>query len=156
MNEQPKTGASTGGSGGGRLPSWLMVAAPAVALVIGVALGALLTSGTSDSSSEADDAPTQSASEQASPSEGDVSVVIPHECRDAAETVQEATELIRENVSSFRNFRTQDIVDLLNQLEDLDQQARDQARACSQVETTTVSPSAEESLSDSPSESSSP
>lgn len=151
MNEQAETPGSSGASGGGgRLPTWVTVAAPAVALVIGLALGALLTSGNSDSG-EADDSPTQSESGPASPSEGDVAVVVPHECRDAAETVQEATDLIRENVSSFRNFRTKDIVDLLNQLEDLDQQARDQARACSQVETTTVSPSAEESDSASPS-----
>ncbi len=135
-------GAARTSSGGGRLPSWALVAAPAVALVVGVVLGVVLTSVGGDSSGkDADDSPTTSASDSSSPGTGDVAVVVPSECGDAAETVQEATNLIRENVSAIREFRTKDIVEFLNELEDLDQQARDQAEACSKVDVSTVSPS---------------
>ena len=134
-------GAARSSSGGGRLPSWALVAAPAAALVVGVLLGVVLTSVGGDSGGDADGSPTTSASDSSSPGTGDVAVVVPSECGDAAETVREATNLIRENVSAIREFRTKDIVDFLNELEDLDQQARDQADACSKVDVSTVSPS---------------
>lgn len=136
----------------GALPRWLLVAAPAVALLIGIGLGALVVGvggeGGSDDS-DGDPSPTTSASAASSP--GDVAVIVPAECQEAAQTVQEATTLIRDSVAALRDFQTGEMRTFLNQLEDLDAQAREQAQACAQVDTTTVAPNPSEAT-DNPSE----
>jgi len=50
------------------------------------------------------------------------------------ETVQEATALIRDGASAIREFRPDELITLLDDLEDLDAVAREQATACEEVD----------------------
>ena len=65
---------------------------------------------------------------------GDVEVVVPQECLDAAATVEEATEVLRNGVGAVEDCDRQSILDMLNRLEDLEAQAREQADRCSDVD----------------------
>lgn len=159
MTDPAKPTTEEGGPHHGPRPlSRWVVALPAIALVVGIALGALVVGVATDNGDDTpdrDDEPTPSAAA----SEDSTAVIVPDACRQAAASVAEATNLIRDAVSDIRNFRAEEILDLLDQLEDLDNQARDQAALCSDIEVTAVpspggSPSApEESPSAAPSES---
>lgn len=92
-----------------------------VALVIGLVVGLLVGHATGGGGSEAA-APTPTSTGRA--------VIVPDSCLAAATSVTEATELIREHVQDIRDFKAQEIIALLDQLEDLDQQARRQAATC--------------------------
>lgn len=120
---------------------WALVVAPAAALLIGLGLGALLVGvGGGGSSGEANEDASPSPPDSAAASPGDIAVVVPQECREAAESVQQATTLIRDSVAALADFKAGQITSLLNQLEDLDAQAREQAAACAQVDVATISP----------------
>ena len=108
--------------------------------VLGLLIGGLVIAAGSDSGSEPEANPTVTASPSSSAS-ADTAVVVPQECVQAAKTVQEATSRIRDGVADIRDFRAQKIVDLLNELEDLSQQANEEAKTCSNIEVTTSDPS---------------
>jgi hypothetical protein len=67
-----------------------------------------------------------------SPTE-EVTVVVPQECLEAANTVRDATQLLRDGVDAVRDFRPDELVGLLDRLEGLDALAREQADSCSQA-----------------------
>ena len=137
MTDPAKPTTEPGDSHHGPRPlSRWVVALPAIALVAGIALGALVVGVATDNDDTPtrDDEPTPSATES-----GDsTAVIVPDACRQAAASVAEATDLLRDAVSDIRNFRAEEILDLLNQLEDLDTQAREQAALCTDIEVTAV------------------
>ncbi len=71
--------------------------------------------------------------EDPSPSQ-DGAFVLPQECLESAETVQEATALIHGGASAIREFRPDELISLFDELEDLDAVAREQATACEEVD----------------------
>lgn len=110
-----------------------MVWVPAVTFLVGIGLGALVVGVAGGGDSGAASTPPPSTSPSSPSPSGGTAVVVPNQCLEAARTVREATDLIRSNVTAIRDFQAQKIVDFLNQLEDLDQQARQQAAACQDV-----------------------
>ena len=107
------------------------VALPAVTLVLGIALGGLVTWAATDSGSTAGttaDAgiPTPSAST----SQAGTAVVAPDSCLEAAQTLTDAFNEIQDGVAAIRDFEPSPLIDTLNRLEDLDQLARDQVASC--------------------------
>ncbi len=137
--------AESGGdtpSGSARTMPWWYVIVPAATFVIGLAIGGLVMGIGSDSSNET--SPTETGSASPTPEEsgaaatpGDTTVVVPRECIQAAETAQEATQLILDNLSAIRNFEGQRIIDLLDRLEELSQQTQDLGDSCSGVDIST-------------------
>lgn len=112
-----------------------VVAAPSIALVLGILLGgSLVWLTTNDSSPITGDEQDEDTSES-SPSPA-TAVVVPDACLEAADSVREATELLRAGLDDVRSFRAEALIDLLNDLEDLDRQARAQAETCSEVQIT--------------------
>ena len=65
---------------------------------------------------------------------------MPDECLEAASTVEEVTEVLREGVGAVSDFRTDELRSLLRELEALDLQARDQVEACRDVRTEESAP----------------
>lgn len=125
-----------------RTTHWSLIAVPAVALLVGLVLGALVVGvGNGGSTADPEGRVTVTVSPSANSSE-DTAVIVPRECAQAAETVQEATQLIRDDLSAVRNFQASKIVDLLNELEDLTNQANEQARTCSDISVTPTSDAA--------------
>lgn len=115
---------------------WWFAVIPALTLLVGLVLGGLLVGITDVGSQTPQAEPTTTST----PSPGDptatrdVAVVVPQECLEAAETVQEAAELIRDGASAIREFRPDELITLLDELEDLDALAREQATACEEVD----------------------
>ncbi len=70
------------------------------------------------------------------PGEGtaDTVVTLPGACEDAADSLTEATRLIDDVAGAVRDFRPDELVGLLDQLEDLDAQVRSQTAECSRVD----------------------
>lgn len=141
MND-PDTPATTGATAAGaegprpsRTPWWRSVAllAPAVALVVGLLIGALVV-GAGERSGSSRPAPTVTVTADPDASTDDTSVVVPRECLEAAETVEEATDVLQEGVGAVRDFRRDTLVELLNRLEELEAEARGQAATCREVE----------------------
>ncbi|MDQ3484475.1 MAG: hypothetical protein M3445_03560 [Actinomycetota bacterium] len=128
----PRSGETTGAPRSGPLSRWV-VAAPAIALLVGLVLGGLVV-GVASTESDSDSADDTVPSPSASTSAPGTSVVVPDSCLQSAETVAEATALIRNGVGAIRDFRPEEILDLLDELEDLDAQAREQAAMCADVE----------------------
>lgn len=125
-----------------RTMHWSLIAVPAVALLVGLVLGGLVVGvGSGGSSADPEDRETVTVSPSANSSD-DTAVIVPRECIQAAETVQEATRRIRDELSAIRNFQASRIVDLLNELEDLTNQADEQARTCSDISVTPTSDAA--------------
>ena len=119
-------------------PGGWFVAAPAIALVVGLVIGGLVVwAGQGGSSNEAAPSTTPSPTPSASATApGNATVVVPRECLAAADTVQEATDVFRDLVSAFRDFRAEELRNLLDRLETLQKQARSEADACRDVEVT--------------------
>ncbi len=115
-----------------RLGSWWFAVVPAITLLVGLVLGGLVVGVTVDGEPESRTTPAPTPVDP-SPTE-DVTVVVPQECLEAAETVQEATALIRDGASAIREFRPDELITLLDDLEDLDAVAREQATACEEVD----------------------
>jgi len=107
------------------------LAVPAIALLVGLVLGGLIVGVAENGSGPSSEAATPSATDP-SPRE-DATVVVPPECLEAANTVRDATRLLREGVDALRDVRIQELLDLLNEVEDLDALAREQADTCSQA-----------------------
>lgn len=117
-----------------RTGSWWFVVVPAITLLVGLVLGGLIVGVAHDGSKSPDVGPSATPTPADPSASSDVAVVVPQECLQAAETVQRATELIRDGVAAIRDFRPDELITLLDQLEDLDAEAREQAAACSEVE----------------------
>lgn len=141
MSEKDQTAASesrtTAGSSTGGTSRWHAVL-PVVTLLIGVLLGGVIAGVAVDrySTDEPAPAPTEGetgAGDDETTSE-DLQVVVPKECLDAAATVEEATDVLREGVGAVRDFERQPLLDVLNRLEDLEVQAREQAERCTEVD----------------------
>lgn len=114
---------------------WWFAVIPALTLLVGLVLGGLIVGVTDVGSAPGSKPTTISTPSPADPSASeDVAVVVPQECLEAAETVQEATELIRDGASAIREFRPDELITLLDELEDLDAVAREQATACEEVD----------------------
>jgi|GEM_PF-4914294 len=135
MNSKGEPTETSAGRGRPRPVSRWVVAAPSITLVLGMLLGGSLVWLTTNNGDgpEAGDEPTDTTD---SPPEPGTAVVVPDACLEAAESVREATELIRDGVDDVRAFRAEAIIDMLNDLEDLDAQARAQAETCAEVEVT--------------------
>lgn len=91
-----------------RLGSWWFAVVPALTLLVGLVLGGLVVGVTVDGEPESRTASTP-APVDPSPTE-DVAVVVPQECLEAAQTVQEATALIRDGASAIREFRPDELI----------------------------------------------
>ncbi len=126
-------GSDAGDPVGSRPLSRWVIAAPSIALVVGMLLGGALiwvtTHNTGPGAEDSRDEP------EASPSPG-TAVVVPNACLQAADSVREATELMRGGLDDIRAFRAERIIELLDDLEDLDNQARAQAQTCADVHIT--------------------
>jgi len=111
------------------------MAVPAVTFVVGLVLGGVVIGVGVDGdegSPEAD--PSATPSGAAPTPTSDVTVVVPNACIEASETVTEAVDVIQDAVGAVRDFRPEELVDMLNELELLDARARDLARQCAEVE----------------------
>lgn len=100
---------------------------PALTFVAGLLLSWLVVGVALD-----DDAPDRvgaDPSEPTSPSPG-TGVVVPDACIEAVDTAQQAISSIQDGARALRDFRPEEVIDLLDELEDLDQQAREQIATC--------------------------
>lgn len=131
---------SDGAPAPARTMHWGVVVAPAVALVVGLVVGGLVV-GAGNGGASPSATRTVTVSPSANPSE-DTAVVVPKECVQAADTVQEALALLRDNISAIQEFRANAIIDLLNELEDLSNKANTEARTCSDITITPTSDAA--------------
>lgn len=106
---------------------------PVATFLVGLGLGLvmMIAVGGDDVSPGADPEPTPSAS---SPGGGDTVVTLPAACEDAAENITAATQLLDDVAASVRDFRPQELVDLLEKLETLDAETRELAGQCSAVD----------------------
>ena len=119
--------------------SWWPVLAPAAAFLAGLLLGGLLIGVVSDDDGTPAADPESGAStsadgSSASPSEGDTTIVVPEECLEAVDSVEQALDLADRSAGAVRDFQPEELRSLLRELEGLDQQARAQVEACRQVE----------------------
>ena len=144
MSEKEQTdgpaGKPTGLPGGGTRSGWF-VALPALTLLLGLVLGALIAGVAVDGPLTGEDPssdPTSTESPSPEPDEtsptGDIEVVVPQECLEAADTVEEATKVLRDGVGAIEDFEREPLLDVLNRLEDLEAEAREQADRCSDVD----------------------
>jgi hypothetical protein len=109
------------------------VLAPAVALVVGLLIGGVVVGVAGD-----DEAPTTTPAPTSptvddppgSPTDGGTTIVVPDACLEAVNTVEDATQLTRDGAAAIRDFEPAELTALLTELEELDQQAREQAQAC--------------------------
>lgn len=118
------------------MPRWWSSAVPAVAFLIGLVLGGLVIGvGVlgDDSGGDALSTPAPAGGADPMPT-SDITVVVPNACLEAAETVEEAMDLIRSGVQDVSEFQPEALLELLDRLEDLDARARDLARQCSEVD----------------------
>ena len=132
MSDSPERPPGPPGAESRPLSRWVVLM-PALTLVVGLVLGGVVVGvAQDDGDTTSDRVGSESASPTASASnEPGTAVIAPDSCLEAAETVRQATELIRGGIESIREFRAEEIIDLLNELETLDNRAREQASTCS-------------------------
>jgi hypothetical protein len=138
-----------------------VVLVPALALVVGVVLGGVVV-GVAPGGVDPQDPSVGEDTGQPTETTSDgpaTALIVPDSCLEAAETVQQATGVIRDGLGAIREFRADEIIDLLDQLENLDTQAREQAGTCTgttvtdaplEVESPSPSPSTSPSVSPTP------
>lgn len=131
------------------LSRWV-VALPAITFLVGLILGGFVigVAGNGDGVGSSGDQAGETPSSSPGPA---TAVVVPDACLEAARTVQQAVALIRGGVGAIRSFEADKILELLNQLEDLDTLAREQADTCS-ASTVTDAPLPGEDTEPAPSE----
>lgn len=116
---------------------WGLRLLPALTFLVGTVLGAVVViagqPGATVSEVTGEPSPSPSASSDAGAG-GDTVVTLPAACEGAAENVTEATRLIDEAATAVRDFRPDELVDLLNRLEDLDTETRELAAECRRVQ----------------------
>ena len=130
--------------------SWLGLLVPTVTFLVGLVLGGVLVY--ANSGGDASDVAVPESEATASPSAGaqDTVVTLPAACDQAATKVREAYALLRQAVGQVRDFQADALVDTLNSLEDVDEEARVLVSECSAVQVST-SPTASSSATTSPS-----
>ncbi len=121
--------------------SWVHSLIPAATFVLGLLIGAALLyasgSGRDTGTSKnpgVDGSPPPSASSTPS---GATVITVPAACQQAANKLQEATDLLRSTVDSVRNFDPDKLTRALRQLETIDAQTRPLVRQCTEVDITT-------------------
>ena len=128
MDTTPETGRT--GNGGGR--SFLLV--PAATFLVGLALGAALVwvAQPSDSGggSEAQPSPGVSVSPSTSPSGPPTASRSPGPCVRAAQDAEQVIRLVREAVTALGALDAARLEELVDEMELLDEQVRDDARLC--------------------------
>ncbi len=129
--------SATGQPSGSGPPGWLSWAVPAATFVVGLVLGGVVIGvGTGNDSGGPSAAASPSSGGSTSTPTAAVTVTVPNACLQAADTVQQATSLIRSAVTDVRDFSPDKLTRTLNRLEDLDAKARAQADQCSQARVT--------------------
>lgn len=135
----PGSGGSSTAPERDRSGSLWSVLAPAAALLVGLVLGGVLVGVMND---DDDNEPSAEPEASASPTPGDASpsesatiIVVPNECLEAADSVEEALQLVERGAAALRDFESAELRELLRELEALDAQARAQAEACQEVQT---------------------
>ncbi len=116
---------------------WGLRLLPALTFLVGIVLGAVVVIAGQPGATvgEVTGEPSPSPSASSDPDAvGDTVVTLPAACEDAAENVTEATRLIDESATAVRDFRPDELVGLLNQLEDLDAETRELAAECRRVQ----------------------
>ena len=128
--------------------SWLGLLVPTVTFLVGLVLGGVLVY--ANSGGDASDVAESEAT--ASPSAGaqDTVVTLPAACDQAATKVREAYALLRQAVGQVRDFQADALVETLNSLQDVDEEARVLVSECSAVQVST-SPTASSTATTSPS-----
>lgn len=130
--------------------SWLGLLVPTMTFLVGLVLGGVLVY--ANSGGDASDVAVRESEATASPSAGaqDTLVTLPAACDQAATKVREAYALLRQAVGQVRDFQADALVETLNSLEDVDEEARVLVSECSAVQVST-SPTASSSATTSPS-----
>lgn len=126
--------------GGGRWSNVWPVLLPTLTFLVGIGLGAGATL-LSSSSGGGEAEPTSPPSPTRTADDGDTVIVVPAACEDAADNLETATRLLDDVAGSIRDFRPNELVELLNELEELDQAIRAQASECSSDASVTEEPS---------------
>jgi hypothetical protein len=122
---------------------WLLAALPAITFILGAVIGGIIVgvgAGSSDSGSDASETPT-STSSPAAPSPSDTTVVVPAACREAADAVTQAADLLRQGAAAVRDFQPKVLNQVLDDLQALDPELQSLAKECSEVQVTTGSAS---------------
>lgn len=111
---------------------------PALTFLVGLALGAAVIVAATGDTREVVQEPAPASPSPSEPTDGngDTVVTLPGACEDAAQNITEATRLLDDVIGAVRDFRPQELVDLLNQLEDLDDATRPLATECAEVSVT--------------------
>ncbi len=115
---------------------WLVRVLPAATFVIGIVVGGLIVGlgGIGDGSSSSD--PGGSTQPTTSVATGDTNIVIPAACSKAADSVDQAVQLLRSGAGAVRDFQPDVLVKVLDDLETLDPKLRKLAAQCSAVDIT--------------------
>ena len=117
---------------------WGLRLLPALTFLVGLVLGAVVVIagqlGQGVGGVVGEPSPSPSASPDPSAGGGDTVVTLPAACEGAAENITEATRLIDESATAVRDFRPDELVDLLTRLEVLDAETRELAAECRRVD----------------------
>lgn len=117
---------------------WGLRLLPALTFLVGLVLGAVVVIagqlGESVGDVVGEPSPSPSGSADPSAGVGDTVVTLPAACEGAAENITEATRLIDEAATAVRDFRPDELVDLLTRLEVLDAETRELAAECRRVD----------------------
>ncbi len=115
---------------------WAVRLLPALTFLVGLGLGAVVVLASEPERDVPQTAAEAPAAASPEPGEGtaDTVVTLPGACEDAADSLTEATRLIDDVAGAVRDFRPDELVGLLDQLEDLDAQVRSQTAECSRVD----------------------
>lgn len=136
--------------------NWLGLLVPTVTFLVGLALGGVLVYANSGggAATEATGQPTVSAAPAGEVN--DTVVTVPAACDQAATKVREAYTLLRQAVDQVRDFQADELVGTLNELEDVDGEARGLVSECSELQvSSTPAPTSEATTTGAPSEESS-
>jgi len=121
---------------------WALRALPAITFLVGVALGGVFVGVGLDGDGLGGD--SQSTGTTTDPTgsgtTSDTSIVIPAACSQAADTVTEAVDLIRDGAASVRDFQPKQLIEVLDALEVLDPKLQRLAQQCSAVDVIPASP----------------
>jgi hypothetical protein len=130
---------------------------PAFTFLVGLLLGAVVIGvgiGGDDDAEETSPTPSASAGSTTtadSPGPSDTAVIVPAACSQASQEVTDAVELLREGAQYVQSFQPKRLLEVLNQLETLDADLREQAQECADgvttIPTDTTEPTPTESTS---------
>lgn len=126
--------------GGSRSAAFVLV--PAATFLVGLLLGAALVwvagpdQSTPDDEPRTETSPTAPASPSTPAAED---LVIPADCVQAVESAREVVDRLRQAVDAVSNLDTERLLDILDELERLDRQIREDASECRPRSTSTPS-----------------